>query len=56
MVYIKEKKGFIVERIKCYKCSDSTNLLVEEMVNIETGEVVDTNYICSFCAGISKCS
>lgn len=38
----------------CYKCNTSYNLLVEEKVNSDTGEVIEKNFICADCANLFK--
>ena len=39
------------KRICCYQCDSQRSLLVEEKRNLDTGELIEKNFICLKCAG-----
>lgn len=39
------------KKLCCYKCESTTQLLVEEKIDNDTGKIIEKNFICVECAG-----
>lgn len=47
-----ENNLFVNKKIVCYKCKNDSQLLVEEKVDIDSGRIVEKNFICFPCSKV----
>lgn len=38
-------------KLECYRCKSPYQLLIEEKVNNDTGEIIEKNFVCLRCSG-----